>query len=119
MLLRAVEILRVGKKTNAASILLTELNKDLLELQKIVQKEIKGERINEEECRVLEEIAGGSSVIVEAPKYISLGNERTGIKELIKGVNLLALVYQIANDEKIMVVGPVYNYKEGKFKTLR
>lgn len=114
ILLKAVDVLRVGKKTNAVSIALNEMNKKIVDIRKIAEKELAGENINDEDCELIKEITTGNKVSVPGNKKMSWGTPLGYAQESIDGVKLMAFIYSYKKDEKVMAVGPIFNFKEVK-----
>lgn len=112
VLLKAVDILQVGKKTNTVSLAIGELNKKINDLKNISEKELAGENISEDDCRLLREFVTGNKVVQVGDKNMEWGSGENKVKESISGLKLIAYIYSLKKDERVMVVGPVYNYTE-------
>jgi hypothetical protein len=115
MLQRVLWVLRVTKKTNAASIMLKELNNQLKDLRRIMKKELNGGTLNSDDCRFIIDFAGHYVVDKLGKKNFTIAGREAKIKESFAGVKLLGLVYYYpAEDKKILTVGPIFNYQEKK-----
>ncbi len=112
MLLKSIEVLRVGSNINAAFISINEMNKDLNFVKRIADIELSGGSLNEEGCQTLKEFVSDTKVKREGVKEFVIKQYQKGIKENISGVKLMAYVYSTKNGDKIIVVGPVFNYQE-------
>jgi hypothetical protein len=112
MLLKAIEVLRVGSNINAASIAINEMNKNLNFVKSIAEIELNGGGLNEEGCQTMKEFVSGTKVKRAGIKELVIKQAQKGLKENISGVKLLAYIYSTKFGEKIMVVGPVFNFKE-------
>ncbi len=115
MLQRVLWVLKVTKRTNAASVMLKELNNQLKELRRIMKKELNGETLDSDDCRFIIDFAGHYAVDKEGEKIFVIDGQDAKIKESIAGTKLLALIYYYsAEDKKILAVGPIFNYQEGR-----
>ncbi|OGF27602.1 hypothetical protein A2303_02960 [Candidatus Falkowbacteria bacterium RIFOXYB2_FULL_47_14] len=112
MLSEMMNVLRVTKKTNAASVELKEINSRFAQILDIARKELSGEDWDIDDRRFITEFVGQNIVENAGEKDIILNpraiNEMT---ESINGVKFVVLVYKIG-EKNIMAVGPVFNYSE-------
>jgi hypothetical protein len=114
MLVKMLKILETGDKTSTASAALKELNKKLAEIRLIIQKELNNENLDGDDCRFVTDMV--RQVIEEKGArdfYLTFdhGFDVRKIKESIKGIKFLAVIYQY-EDRKVMSVGPIFNFKE-------
>jgi hypothetical protein len=112
MLLKSIEVLRVGSNINAATIAINEMNKNLNYIKNTAEKELNGEIMNEESCQTLKDFVSNMKVKTEGVKSLVIKQNQKKLKEDISGVKLMAYVYSVNPEEKILVVGPVFNYRE-------
>jgi len=95
---------------------LEKLSNNLVAIRKIIKKELSGEELDENDWREIKRVSTEFRVLTEGNKTIEMifnpgkfGASK--MKESIKGVKLLAVVYQ-HNDKKVIAVGPIFNYQE-------
>ena len=81
-------------------------------MKNIAEKELAGENINDEDCRLIKEFISGNSVVRAGRKTMTWGSSRNQTQEKIAGVKLMAYIYNLKKEERIMVVGPIYDYRE-------
>ncbi|MCK4539659.1 DUF3160 domain-containing protein [Candidatus Parcubacteria bacterium] len=111
MLIKMLSVLKVNEDTNAASIELKEFNKKLSRLLEIIKKELSNQKISNDDCRVIDDFARHYTVEKSANKVFNINlNDKNSIYSINK-TKLLALIYKNGED-KVMVFGPVFNYKE-------
>lgn len=110
MLINMLDILNVAKTANATTISLKEFNERMKLLLAIVKKELSGEAINNEDCKFLNSFI--KHRIVESPGGKTLLSKNVAMfNQSIDGLKIVAMVYR-SDDRLVMVLGPVFNYRE-------
>lgn len=109
--------LKIDRENPPVMILIRELSADLAFLQKIIDKELSGQVLDEEDNANLMDFAkkmrvekfenNARQLTVKFPKL------KNGLKEDISRLKLLVLIRQ-ENDGKIISVGPVWDYQESR-----
>jgi hypothetical protein len=108
MLSEMISTLKVSKQTSAVLNNLKNYNISLLEIKKIIKKELSNEGLSEDDCRFIKffaknyniKRAGGNKFLLQ------------GVTESNEGVKLVFIVYRNHEDKKIIAVGPIFNYQE-------
>jgi len=111
MLMRMLAVLGVTNKTNAASIELKDLNDKLKKTLLIIEKELSGGTIDNEDCKFINDFVSHLVIEKSASKEFSILFEEKVSSESIKGLKLLAIIYNNSG-KKILAVGPLFNYSE-------
>jgi len=111
MLMRMLAILKVTNKTNAASIELKDLNDKLKKTLLIIEKELSGGTIDNEDCKFINDFASHLIIETSPSKKFSILFEEKVSSESIEGLKLLAIIYNNSG-KKIIAVGPLFNYSE-------
>lgn len=114
MLVKMLTILEANKKTSTAAAALKELNKKLAQVADISKKELSNQVLSDDDCRFISDIIkqqiedkGARSFTLE----FGDDSDKRIMRESIEGVKLLGVVYQYEG-KKILIVGPIYNFKE-------
>ncbi|MCK5211336.1 DUF3160 domain-containing protein [Candidatus Parcubacteria bacterium] len=114
MLLEILSALGVADKTNAASIELKELKNKLSELSQLEEKVKNQDELSSDDCKLITDFATHYTTLNKGTSGFRINLETgAGMSELISGVKLLIVVYE-KDGKKVIAVGPIFNYKEGK-----
>ncbi|HTW96813.1 MAG TPA: DUF3160 domain-containing protein [Candidatus Methylomirabilis sp.] len=89
------------------------VRKNLTRVNTIIEKELGGTTLSEEDYSSISALVNEFSVKTTAAKTWQLASPDAGLKENLAGVKLLVLAAP-ENDKKILVVGPIFNYQEGR-----
>lgn len=111
MMIKMLSILKVDKDTNAASLRLKDLNSDLQKLSAVAEKLIKNQAIDDDDCRMLDDFARRNVVDKLASKSFSINSTEKASVQSVEKIKILAMIYNRGN-EKILVFGPMFAYKE-------
>ncbi len=117
MLSEMLTALGVTDKLNTVSVKLNELISRLERSKEIIIKELNQEELDMNDCNFIDVFANQYQVFESAPKIKKFVFDKKGryiIAEYLRGVKLIAVVYEI-NGEKIIAIGPAFNFKENKF----
>ncbi len=110
MLIDMFDALKITKKTNTPVIKLSDLNVKLEQIISIIKKQLSGTEMSEIDCSFLDELTKRfQSLSVNKSFQIKLNSGV--LSEGINGVRPLGIIYQKGED-KIMAIGPVFNYQE-------
>ncbi|MFA5894109.1 MAG: DUF3160 domain-containing protein, partial [Candidatus Margulisiibacteriota bacterium] len=113
MLEQMFSALKLGANAGFTSKKLNELVEYLDKIKAIVKKELNQEPLDENDQLVLGELIRNTMVVKAGAKSLNLQFKNKSIKESIAGVKLLVVVVALP-DKKILTVGPVFNYQEGR-----
>lgn len=114
MLIEILSALKVADKTNAASIELKELKKKLSELSKLEEKVKDQTELNNDDCKLITDFATHYILGSKGTRGFRINLETgVGMSESINGVKMVVVVYE-KDKQKVIAVGPIFNYKEGK-----
>ena len=114
MLIEILSALGVADKTNAASIELKELKKKLSELSKLEEKIKDQDELTDDDCKLITDFATHYTIENKGTRGFRINLETgAGMSESINGVKLVIVVYE-KDGQKVIAVGPIFNYKEGK-----
>ncbi len=116
MLKQMLEVLNVSDQTNQISIELDDLNNLLENILTINKKILQGKILDYTDCEYMQTLTNNYRAAVKAEKSFSVspgGEGRRGTNESIRGVKLLGVIYQ-KKRKKIIAIGPIFNYHEGR-----
>jgi hypothetical protein len=117
MLAQMFTALRLNDELNLASQSILSIDSDLKNLREIIIKELTSESLNEKDSEVITDFARKFSVDQkEAASKILLipsSKSKVPLKEDISHLKLLLLVHQ-SKGNKIISVGPVWDYQESR-----
>ncbi|PLX21910.1 hypothetical protein C0584_01065 [Candidatus Parcubacteria bacterium] len=106
--------LGLTKKTNLVTGEFKELNRNLMTLSEIIQKELNNEVLEKGDCEFIEEFASNYIVVDYGEEEHIIKVENSGaIKERIDGVNMLSAIKKF-DESKVIIMGPVFNYQESR-----
>ena len=111
MLIKMFSVLRVTEKTTAVANQLKELNSKLDRIIEIIQKELSNEKIGEEDCQFINSLIKNNAPEKQVAKTFTIDFGKRKLTESIGGIKLLIVVYE-KDEDKIIAIGPVYNYFE-------
>lgn len=112
MLVSMLSALGLSEQTNIVSSILKDLGENLLNLRMITEKQLKNEALEVKDCEFIEEFSRIYEVEKYSEKEFFLRSE-TGarIRESIEGIKLLLAVKSF-NNNKVITIGPIFNYQE-------
>jgi len=117
MLEKMFNALQIDREAPSAAQLINELKSDLTLLKNIVTKELSGQTLSDEDNELIVNFATKLKVEPGSPSAKHLVVKPTGtgsaLKEDISRLQLLVLIRQ-ENNNKIISVGPVWNYTESR-----
>lgn len=104
--------LGLAEKTNVVSFDLKELKDNLISIKDIIGKELNNDLLEKNDCEFVEEFTRVYNVDNFGKKEF-LTKFDTGFRsrESIDGIKLVAVV-KTFRDNKVLIVGPIFNYKE-------
>lgn len=109
--------LGLNKEINLAVQAIKGIDEDLKMLQAVIIKELSGEEIGQDEAGELRDFAKRYQVDKSSKSDKVLKHETNlsgkSLSQDISRLKLMALIYQ-SNGNKLLVVGPVWNYKENR-----
>lgn len=109
MLKNMIEVLKVSKDTNAAALMLKEINRKFGKIKEVMIKEVNNEEFVEDDCITIRSFVKLHSVDTYGDKEFD-ANGFTNIKD-ISNLKMVVIVYQ-KGDRKILATGPIFNYNE-------
>lgn len=111
MLAKMIFMLKIPKKTNAASLELKDLQEKMDTLTDISKRELQGETINGDECSFLNSLAMQYYVDEVSGKAITLDFPEQDLAVKISGMNIIVTVNRV-NGDKILNFGPIFKFQE-------
>jgi hypothetical protein len=117
MMEKMLAALQIDREYPSVLRLIQDLSADLTFLQEIITKELNGETLDEEDNARLIDFAKKLSIegskIANRQLIVKFSNLKNGLKEDISRLKLLVVVRK-ENDEKVISVGPVWDYQESR-----
>ncbi|MDA3840686.1 MAG: DUF3160 domain-containing protein [Patescibacteria group bacterium] len=114
MLSEMLTALKLAEKTNVVSVDLKELKENLLTIKNLIRKELDNEELGKIDCEFLEEFTRIYTVEKFAEKeFMTIFDTGARLRESISGVKLLSVV-QSFGENKVILVGPIFNYQENR-----
>jgi hypothetical protein len=111
MLAKMIFMLKIPKKTNAASLELKDLKEKLTTLKNISEKELSGDTINGDECSFLNSLAMQYYIVKESAKSVRLDFPENDLIAKISGMNIVVTINEV-NGDKILNFGPIFQFSE-------
>lgn len=114
MLLGMFEALGMNGETMESQIILKKLNENLNDIKQITKKELNGQNLNKNDWDIIKKLSKEFTVSnhSEKTKKINFNTIKSkSITENIYGIKLLLIIHE-HEGEKIIAIGPVFNYKE-------
>ncbi len=112
MLTGILTALGLSQKTNIVSSVLKDLGDNLQTLKTISEKQLRNEILETKDCEFIEEFSRSFVVERAGEKELLIRSDSGArIRESIDGVKLL-LTVKLFNDNKVISLGPVFNYQE-------
>lgn len=109
--------LGLNRQVNLAAQTIKSIDEDLKMLQAVIIKELQGEAIDEAQAEQLRDFAKRYQVDkLSSSDNVLKHSSALGGKAVVQDIRklkLMALVHQVARN-KVIVVGPVWNYKESR-----
>lgn len=113
MLAQMFSVLKLGKDAGFTAKRLNELVEYLDKTRAIVKKELNGELLDESDQLLISDLIRQTMIVKAADKNLKMQFKNNSIKESLDGVKLVTVVLSLPNS-KILSIGPVFNYREGK-----
>jgi len=113
MLVQMFTALRLGSDAGFTTKKLNELVEHFDKIKTIVKKELNQEQLDENDQLAISELVRNAMIVKAGAKSMNMKFKYKSVTESIKGIKLLAVVVALP-DKKILMVGPVFNYTEGR-----
>lgn len=113
MLMYMLSTLKVTNKTSSALLQLKDLDAKLSSVSAIIKKELEGEKMSDDDCKFIDELAKHFVVTGQGSKNIAIKIGDQKLSETITGVKLVGVIYPLG-DKKIMSLGPIFSFIESK-----
>ncbi len=113
MLLKMMDVLNISRDTNLAALDIDDVSNALERIIEINKKILTNNLLNYNDCMYIRGLVNNKKAISQGKKYFVIKQDEHLVRESIDDVKLLILVFKSGKD-KIIAMGPVFNYKETK-----
>jgi len=111
MLLDMMDILNVSRDTNLAALDIEEANSMFERIVEINKKSLSGDLLNHNDCMYIRSMVNNKKIKTTTKKSFNIHLGKKVMHESIDGVKMMIVVFK-SGDDKIIAMGPVYNYRE-------
>ncbi len=111
MLLKMMDVLNVSRDTNLAALDIEEANDMFKRVIEINKKILNGYLLNYSDCMYIRSLVNNQTAKAMGDKNFNIKLKNVYMQEKINGVKLMIIVFG-SGDDKIIAMGPVYDYRE-------
>jgi hypothetical protein len=111
MLLEMMDVLNVSRDTNLAALDIEDANDTFERVIDINKKTLNGNLLNYSDCMYIRSLVNNKKITPAARKSFNIHLSNKVIQESIGNMKMMIVVFG-SGDDKIIAMGPVYNYKE-------
>ncbi len=114
MLLNMMDVLNVSRNTNLAALDIEDVNSMFERVIEINKKSLSGTLLNHNDCMYIRSIVNNKKIKMTTNKSFNIHLGKKVMHESIDGVKMMIVVFE-SGDDKIIGMGPIYNYKESLY----
>ncbi len=111
MLLEMMDVLNVSRDTNLAALDIEDASDTFERIIEINKKTLNGSLLSHNDCMYIRSLVNNKKSTTFDKKSFTINFGEESVKESIDGLKLMIVVFS-SGEDKIIAMGPVYDYKE-------